>query len=397
MTGRKRTVALTGRGLPIGPFSVEGEQRVKVTNPPGNPEGWATVMGPTEGTTDISGYWKDKFIGDTRQGQRSSIEMIQPYQGSPSAAASSMDIRASGTQVTSAVDATLLFDSIRREGQLLQVTWGYISRRGYLKKFGQKWHNIHDCEWSATFAWVSQNLPTSSPLYGPPAGMMETGGALRELLRLISRILDTPHAILGPAMEGFRNTVNRIDSFSRAFDDSVSGFASDVSELLNVGSTLQTSLGGIASSAQLIKDMVEDQGWPLLFTDPQSILPFGGPSASLAEERTADALAIAALESIDPERVIRMQLYVRETITDARRLRDEAVIRQRALDTPTAQILDTYRAREGEDLRDVSSRYYGNPTQWRALMTWNELDTTELYAGQLLIIPNLGISPDEQG
>jgi hypothetical protein len=92
-----------------------------------------------------------------------------------------------------------------------------------------------------------------------------------------------------------------------------------------------------------------------------------------------------------------MQLYVRETISDVRRLRDEAVIRQRALRDGPELVVGTYRAREGEDLRDVSIRYYGTPYQWRAIMIYNGLTETECYAGQLIAIPNLGVSTDENG
>lgn len=392
-SGQKRTVALSSRGLPIGALELEGDQRVKVINPPGNPEGWGNVMGPKEGPTSISGFWKDKFIGDTSRGGRACIEMTsQSVRGSGASGTGAGSLI--GTQVTSCVDATNLFDSIRREGQLLEVTWGYIIRRGYMTKFKQKWHNIHDCEWTIDFQWVSQARQNASPLYGPPAGQLEAGNALRELLRRFSRILDTPGQIVGPMMEDFRNTVNRINSFSSTLDESVSGFSSTAS-MADMGATIQSVFGSAAASAAHIKDSVEANGWPLLFSAPQRLLPFTSYLSPPTDEAGADAAALAALESIDPETVVQMQTYVRETISDARRLRDESIIRQRALDAGPSVVMGTYRAREGEDLRDVSRLYYGTPDQWRSLMIYNELDTTELYAGQLVAIPNIGITPGD--
>lgn len=394
-SGRKRTVALTSRGLPLGPLELKGTQRVKITNPVGNPEGWGNVMGPKEGETSIAGFWKDKYIGDTSRGGRSPIEMTSTSRGGSPASGTGPGSQI-GTQVTSCVDAVALFDSIRREGQLLEVTWGYLIRRGYLTEFGQKWHNIHDCEWTAKFEWVSQARANASPEYGPPAGLLEAGNALRELLRRVSRILDTPSQIIGPMMEDFRNTVNRVNDFTRTVDESVSGFSEMIS-LADISTTIESLYGSIAAAAIHTKDVVEANSWPLLFSDPQRLLPFTSYLAPPTDTAGADAAAAAALELIDPEKVVQMQLYVRETISDVRRLRDEAVIRQRALRDGPELVVGTYRAREGEDLRDVSIRYYGTPYQWRAIMIYNGLTETECYAGQLIAIPNLGVSTDENG
>ena len=398
-TGQRRTIALTSRGLPLGPLELEGEQRVKIVNPAGNPEGWGNVMGPKEGETSISGFWKDKFIGDTSRGGKACIEVEGPYAARAATLHStnySNEGGRGGTQVTSCVDATNLFDSVRREGQLLEVTWGYIIRRGYMTKFNQKWHNIHDCEWTAKFQWVSQARVNASPLYGPPAGQLEGGNALRELLRRFTRNLDTPGQLVNSGMEEFRNTVNRLNDFSRSVDESVSGFSSSLA-IGDAGQTVQSLFGSAAAAAAHVKDVAESDGWPLLFSDPQRLLPFTSHMGPPTDEAGADAAALAALEAIDPEKILQMQIYVRETITDAQRLRDEAIIRQRALTDGPSLVIGTYRAREGEDLRDVSLRYYGTPYQWQALLTYNGLTDTELYAGQLVAIPNLGISPEEGG
>jgi nucleoid-associated protein YgaU len=84
-----------------------------------------------------------------------------------------------------------------------------------------------------------------------------------------------------------------------------------------------------------------------------------------------------------------MRLYERETISDARRIRDESEARRRAMDASPGYTLGTYRAREGEDLRDVSRLYYGTPMQWRPIMLFNGMNTIELYTGQTIAIPRL--------
>jgi hypothetical protein len=80
LSGKQRTVWLTQRAKPYGPITWEGEQRVKVTFPAGNPHGFATVQGPTEGETTIEGFWKDKFL-DYGTGETAPINLYSRRNG----------------------------------------------------------------------------------------------------------------------------------------------------------------------------------------------------------------------------------------------------------------------------------------------------------------------------
>jgi hypothetical protein len=135
------------------------------------------VQGPTEGETTIDGFWKDKYLG-YNTGETAPINLYSRRNGAQLGEA---------TPVTSVADAVALFDSIRSEGQVLEVSWGYVVRRGVLKKFTQKWHNIHDCEWSMAFVWTSKSRVETSPLFGPPAGQRELGSSLRDKLAKFAR------------------------------------------------------------------------------------------------------------------------------------------------------------------------------------------------------------------
>lgn len=46
-----------------------------------------------------------------------------------------------------------------------------------------------------------------------------------------------------------------------------------------------------------------------------------------------------------------------------------------------------HRARQGESLYSISNLYYGNPHQWRAIMTHNRLSSLILAGGELISIP----------
>lgn len=398
--GRRRSVTLVGRGLPYRPLSLEGEQRVKITNPAGSPIGYGTVMGPTEGETQIEGFWKDKYLGYStsfaeRPGQ-APIILVTPRRTSTNGSAGIEGPGTSGTPVTSAVDAIALLDSIRSEGQLLKVQWGYIIRKGYLKKVSQKWHNVHDCEWSANFAWVAKDRAPDTPEFGPPAGQREVGMSLRSILRDAMRIMDAPRALMSEYMDEYRNFLNRIADASYSIDQSVTGLIDEASPI-RAASQIQTTLGGIAQGAFNIKEQTESAGFAGVFEDYRRAIPFGsyiGTDSGSADSRFA-AAEQAALDAIDPEEIMKAQLYVRETVSDLRRVQDEAEARRRYFIATPERSLGLYRAREGDDLRYVSSLYYGTPTQWRALMLFNGLDTTELYPGQTITIPRIDQPEDE--
>lgn len=373
LSGRKRTVWLTERAKPYGPIVWEGEQRVKVTFPAGNPHGFATVQGPTEGETTIEGYWKDKYLG-YNTGETAPINLYSRRNGAQLGEA---------TPVTSAVDAINLFDSIRSEGQPLEVSWGYVVRRGILKKLTQKWHNIHDCEWSMAFVWTSKSRVESSPLFGPPAGQQEIGSSLRDKLSNLARAIDAPRRLTDEFMTDLRNNIAMIAQFTYDVDESVSGLL-DAGAPSQLSGGIQAAIGSIRNIADTVSEKIQSQGFIGAMPD------FDQLAASPWEQAREQWL-----NSIDPEEIFKAQLYERELITDARRLRDAALAHQRAMESSPSDTLGTYRAREGEDLRDVSMLYFGTPYEWRALMLYNGLQSPELYSGQTIAIPRLDVANPE--
>lgn len=381
--GRNRRVTLIGRGLPYRPLSLESEQRVKVTNPPGSPEGFGTVMGPTFGETSIDGFWKDKFIGT------GATEQPPITVETPRSAASQARGALTGSQVGSAQEATQLFESLCAEGQLVEVTWGWVKRRGYLKKFSPKIHNIHDVEWSATFAWTSKAIPLASVEFGNLAGRIDSATGFRGLLDRIRQIADVPQTMMREYMDVYRSNIAKISSSVIDMEEAAAGLIEETSPV-NEANRITSSLGGIVSAANDIVDTTESVGWAGLFENPRRALPFGSSYlASPVSSTNWDSYYARVLDSIDPVEILQARLYERETITDAKRIRDEAEARRRAMDAGPGYTLGTYRAREGEDLRDVSRLYYGTPMQWRPIMLFNGMDSIELYPGQTIAIPRL--------
>jgi hypothetical protein len=52
-------------------------------------------------------------------------------------------------------------------------------------------------------------------------------------------------------------------------------------------------------------------------------------------------------------------------------------------------LLATYRPKGHEDLRDVSRKFYGTPFEWQRLLSYNLLDSSECFVGQVLLVPKL--------
>ena len=52
-------------------------------------------------------------------------------------------------------------------------------------------------------------------------------------------------------------------------------------------------------------------------------------------------------------------------------------------------LLGRYMARGGQDLRDVAAQFYGDSNEWRRLLSFNLLSSSELSSGQLLLIPTI--------
>lgn len=373
LTGQRRAVSLRDRALPYRPLVLEGVQRVKVTFPAGSPEGHGTVTGPTEEETEIEGMWKDMFIG-TNLGSRPMILVMSARTGSNT----SGQMQPIGT----VVEALQLLDSMRIDGQQVEVEWGPIRRRGYIKKFKYKYFTIHDAEWSISFVWTSQGTPSARPSTGAVApSQADTGGSLRESVGRLLRALDAPGQVVEENMAELRNTINRVTDASLAIDRAISGIA-DQTAPRSITGPLQALLGSCVANATSTMNAAENSGWAGMFTDFRRVVPYSQHVSSSNPTSAFDAADAVALSEIDPVQVLQAQLYGVDWKRDARAIRDEAELRRRMLLADDGSLIGTYRARSNEDLRSVSSIYFGNPDQWRQIMLDNALTSSILSEGQ---------------
>lgn len=371
LSGRGRAIKLTRRALPIGPFELSGSLKVEITRYAGNPIATGTVTGTEEEPTTISGEWKDKYIRG--------ITFNADTNTSESAPAASV----SGRSIETVEELVELFDDVRRSGQLLEVTWGRVTRKGFLKSFKQTWKNTNDCGWSCTFEWVSQG---EAPANSPPVDAPRPGDARRAMRdttdALADAMDDRPASVLDRYRAAF-DTANRAVSQAGAildqYEGAIGGYIGDATAPLDLVRNCMSLAGAVAGKAQEVIDLFE-------FVAPEEFFLGDFIDGSVASDGTVTLPPIADNFG---QQLLHIG-YSTEAVYQARVLKRQASIEQRALGaTLESDLLGVYYARGDDTLRDVSRRYYGTPDQWRQLMLYNDFTTPELTPGQLILIPRM--------
>jgi len=190
-------------------------------------------------------------------------------------------------------------------------------------------------------------------------------------------------------LDDIRAFTQKVGDFANTIDDVANGAVDLVFSPLEMARRLADSLGGIVQACTDVKDNVLSRMSFDWFSEAESLLTAGSDISRFLATDDLDN------ETITPSSSLAMQDLQRQLERETRRVRDEAETQRRAVNTPAEQILGFYRAVEGENVREVSTRYYGPPDQWRALMDYNGLDDSTLYGGQLLIIPYVDVNADE--
>lgn len=367
LTGQRRTVILTQRGLPFRPLNMGGTQRVEVTTPPGAPDGISSVTGPTEDDTNIRGRWSDKWLGATTAITNNSF------------------------QVTNVIAAVRLMDDIRISGQLLHVSWGPIVRTGHISKFDHNWDNIHDVDWAITFKWINRGNISFTDYSIPTPGMADVASGLSALLdRLNSILRGLPLSPFNDELADLFALSQKLRSLTDTIDDVSSAGIDLVRSPFQIANSFRDALGGIVGATVEIVEKVDSTFGSAtgLYIDPE--MREGGVSASgVFSSLLGNAMPDAAVDLIMPVQTETMDLK-----TTAREMRNMAVEAMRAIQDPEDSVLGTYVARQGDNLRDVSAAFYDTPMQWRALMLYNQLDSAELEVGDIVVVPRLDNATD---
>lgn len=360
LSGRRRAVRLAGRGLPYRPLPFETVQRLEVTWYPGNPEGSGTLLGAGEEPSEIRGMWKDKYIS-----QR--ISVIETDITGTEQPNETTSIALNNEPVNSVMDAVAVIDAIVREGQLIEVSWDTLVRHGYLRRFRKEWHNVHDVEWTMTFEWVSRGEIAPPPTFTRETSTSDTASTMRAQSTELS---NASNQNTRPLRRDFSTAVlEQISEISSVVQQAVSLTDRRVRRALapsNQARSMIAYTSSVNDTTEVLLDVLSAQ--PSYRTINTAVEPADLP---LGERISAE-------------------VYVRTLMRNARRLRGTALERRTLLlQQVQKDLLAQHRAKEGEDLRDVSLRYYGTTMQWRRLLLFNLLDSTELSRDQLVLVPRI--------
>lgn len=352
LSGDKRTVRLVGRALPHRPFELETTQRVEVEWLPGSPEGTATILGPTEKPTQITGEWKDKFLG---QVGGDSIPMTLNNEG-----------------VILATDAVNLMDSLVRFGQLLEVTWLDTTRQGFLTSFRKRWSTAHDVEWTMEFSWINRGDKPGPTVFSVNRQLTDSLANVQNQMDALDDIgVPSGFGLSVSFLNGIQELQHNIEDLVNSIEDTIQNFTTQVLAPVRAARGVVATLSGI----------VEEANTMAAFVDQQVAGAFNSETP-IDEQSYSERLSAAVYQEA-----------LKEWAQEMRRRAIEE--REAAQEQITTDVLTTYVARAGEDLRDVSRTFYNTPFEWRRIMVFNDLNTAELSAGQIVLVPKL--NPQEAG
>ena len=383
LSGKKRVLSLAGRALPYRPISFSGTQRAEFTWYTGNPVATMQVLGSEEDETTISGEWKDKFLGTAID---SAFFTTDGQPVIPTAIATVADSSGASTNLTTAWDVTQVANIMRREGQLVAVTWFNVIRHGLIRKFVFSPENIHDIKWEMTFQWISQG-----DIYYPAAPV--TGPAFGDFVQNI--------AAVAVAIQGIADVVSANASVSRSFVTNLTATINQVNnDITDLSSTLSSIAAstidpanaaqkGAAQATQAINDLV-------LLSQGISAVPSTVSSAVYAALPTG-ANGIPGSPTQNYGQVLSVELSNRNFLKASQQGQAQAA-QQRAqlLKQIDVNIIAVFIAQSNTDLRDVSTQYYGTPDDWIQIKTFNQFTSSKLTAGQTVFVPKLNTTPVRQ-
>jgi hypothetical protein len=372
-TGQQRVISLGGRALPYRPFEVSGDMRIETTWYPGNPIGTLQVLGASEGQTTITGMWKDRFIS-TAPGLTGFVSAVSSaIQGNQNALQPDGYAALNGAQVADVSTLAQIIDDIRRQGQLLEVRWDKLIRRGVMTRFVQKWLRHQDLEYEITFQWISQGDPTPPVVLSQEPDRASLVANLQAAYNTLFSAYDPDF----PLTEAFQKSAGgAVASINAAVQDMANNEVNYTNSAVNPLQAAQRALAALQDIQTGANDIVaacEAQPGRAIIQLPNN--SSGYPNLTLVSY----GLALDAAE------------YLRQLILAAQQMATLAAyngqqLQARVQDT---ELIGVFVARQGQDLRDVSTTYYGTQDEWVRLAQYNGQAQSACIQGQTYYVPKL--------
>lgn len=348
--GSKRTMRLSGGALPYRPFELKTQQRLELSWLPGNPQATSTILGPSEGPTSINGYWKDIKLRDA--GER----MMAPF-------------TVDNGPITDVLTAMNVTDSFCRGGQLVEVAWFGVTRHGHLKDVNWKWHNAHDLEWAMNFEWISRGEPQAPAVFVQETQVSMVGSRFRQAF---DNVLNIPTPNFNMRFDVFNTLTIAMEDIS----DSIANIEGSITSFLRAG---------ITTPAVLMKNIVATCNSVLADTNAMIV--------SLRTALPASMVYGVNVQNMDYIDRLQTQAWVRQVLAQLQELKRIVIEQQEQLIvTISGDLQGRCFVRENQDLRDVSQKFYGTPFEWRRIMLFNQLQSSMVNPGTLVLVPKINPS-----
>lgn len=366
--GMKRTIVLRGRSLPRQPITFGGEQSVVIDYFAGNPVAYAQVIGPKYLPTEVTGEWNDIFLFE--DGNAPYLLGFPPVGAAGKPPPPGANSIVAGTSFTSA-GATAgsqqaylartvrdAMELIRRSGALLRVEWGSIVRYGFLTKAIFPHKREQDIGYELEFQWIGDT--DAQPIaVKKQANVL---GFLKALNALLSKLL---------------NALLTADYLAAQFFQS---FTAPIAGLLNLITALVQTLQKMLSQTLNPFDIVASIraaaiGLKLACRDLLDLFDRNGSALRGRDSATAQAFLAAA------ENEARLLLLELAFLAAEREQELEAFF--------TKQVQATHVTQANQNLRSISTLYYGRPENWTDIADFNGLSGSLVSPGRLLRIPKL--------
>lgn len=365
-TGPRRAVIFKGRSLPYQGLELGIEVRTKQTWMPSNPVSNQQVLGSTLPNTVINGMWKDRYLGDAGNGvQLANFPQVSNVGQASISAGGSFVTRESFPATQDATLARVIVDALTlmtSEQQKIRFQWDQFVRYGIIKRFSTNFIRLTDVEWSLEFEWsgVSEYSPVASVA---EYNALSTAEGLRQLL---STILSAINAVL--SIRRPNNYVTRVAFAITTIGELVVAVIESMRSIVSIATaprdllaTLQGQLAQIRLAARA------------LLNDMRSLRSARGDAALVGDPSNVARAALA--EQGLRERIQELAAFARE--------------QQRLLELFAGQeLIATFFADSFTSLRDVATKYYGQPGEWVRISNFNGFFSDTVAAGTLVRVPS---------
>jgi len=356
------SLELFGRAMPYRGPKFTGEMRAEFTRYPGNPVATVQVLGANEGSTTFQGMWKDRFIRQlTDPDAAGNVKFVQ---NTGIALFCDQDVR-------DVMNLVKMADRIRRRGQLLRVTWDELVYHGILRKFSHAWDRREDVNWEMEFEWVSQGEPQQAVAFNAPTDPSQANEEINnwflKALATASSWLAAVNVVKGVADEVVRYTA----AISNLVGESMDVVSRNYLAVVDTGSTVKR-LGGIYLR------LGQQSGEAIASLRQQ-------PAQTLVTQGTNQPVVGLGRLTDSAHRSRSLQRQFRELRAAAIRRSQEMSAQQ-----PGQTVLAIIVSKDGQNLRDISTQFYGTPSEWQRLAQFNGLHQSRLTAGTTVIVPKFG-------